>query len=193
MGTWNWDDVPSRIVSLNVSPKAACLAAQIASFSIHDNNWKLNVLDKTGLPYLGIVEWNVSAEVISIFKVLWDFGSRKAYVAELSEGTVAPNVREIGLDQETARQIALDDATHLPMALVDEHCLCALVSYPYDDALICLRDDLFTRWLAEEPLDLTLQPFGDPYPIPRSLSEARELARRREDECIALFEKSRRP
>jgi hypothetical protein len=193
MGTWDWNDVENKIVPLDAAPPAANLAAAIISDERFDEEWERNVFDLTGLPQLSLVEWHVCSEVESIFGILRDAGSQRGWVVELGEGHAAENyTREIALSASTAEQIHRDLAMEFPMAFVDDQRLCVLVSLFSDYALICLREDLFEKWLATNPVDLTLNAH-EPYPVARDLKTAQTFAHRRSASWYAHLRETRAP
>lgn len=179
MGYWDWEDVQNEVVPINLAPECARLAASIISNEIASEEWERKVFELTGLPQISLIEWHVCDEVEGIFKLLRAEGSKTGYVVE-NDGPVAKDyTRQISLSATTAEQIYRDSAMEFPMTFVDEQQLCVLVSYFSDYALICLREDLFEKWLTKRSLDLTIFAWEEPYPIAHDLKSAQELARRR--------------
>ncbi|MEE4289792.1 MAG: hypothetical protein V2J14_10515 [Erythrobacter sp.] len=180
MGTWDWEGVENDIVALNRAPACAQLAAAIISQDMSSEEWARRVLEQSGLPQVGLVEWHLCDEVESIFELLRAEGSQIGYVVEQEAGRAAKEyARRISLSAATAEQIYRDLAMEFPMAFVDDQQLCLLASCFSDYALICLREDLFEKWLATRKLDLTLFADEEPYPVACDLKTAQALALRR--------------
>jgi hypothetical protein len=179
VGTWDWNDVENKVVPLDAAPPPAKMAAAIISDERFDEDWERKVFALTGLPQISLVEWHVCSEVESIFGILRDAGSQRGWVVESGGGHAAQEyAREIELSASRAEQIHRDLAMEFPMAFVDDQQLCVLVSLYSDYALICLHEDLFQKWLATNPVDLTLFAH-EPYPVASDLKTAQTLARRR--------------
>jgi hypothetical protein len=179
VGTWDWENVEHEIVPLDQAPECAMLAAAIVSSDMADEELEKKVFERSGLPQLSLIEWHVCDEIESIFELLRAEGSEAGYVVE-NDGPVAKDfARRISLSAATAEQIHRDLAMEFPMAFVDDQQLCVLVSYFSDYALICMREDLFEKWLANRGLDLTIFAWEEPYPIACDLKTAQALAQRR--------------
>ncbi len=180
MGTWDWKAVRHEIIPLDQVPEAARLAAAIITEPLFDRDFEKRVFEQTGLAQLCLIEWSISSVVESIFATLRNRGSVWGYVVEQGATPVTEGPsRKIALTAATARKISDDLAMDFPMAFVDDQQLCVLVSYFSDYALICMREDLFETWLADNPIDLT--PFLDepPFPLADNLKAALEFADRR--------------
>ena len=191
MGTWDWEGVENEIVPLNLAPECAKLAAAIISKDWAYEDWEREVFERSGLPQLSLIEWRVCHEIESIFELLRAEGSKAGYVVE-NDGPVAKDyARQISLSATTAEQIHRDLAMEFPMAFIDDQQLCVLVSYFSDYALICLREDLFEKWLAKNPMDLTLFGNEEPYPIASDLKNAQALALRRSASWYAHVRETR--
>ncbi|MDP5102385.1 MAG: hypothetical protein NWP98_00490 [Erythrobacter sp.] len=191
MGTWTWEGVENKVVPLNLAPACASLAAAIISNDMADEEWEREVFERSGLPQLSLIEWHVCDEIESIFELLRAEGSEAGYVVE-NDGHVAKDyARQISLSATTAEQIHRDLAMEFPMAFIDVQQLCVLVSYFSDYALICLREDLFEKWLAKNPINLTLFAQEEPYPIASDLKTAQVLALRRSASWYAHVRETR--
>ena len=180
MGTWDWNDVRHELVALVEAPEAVRLAAALASEPVFDQDWERRVFEKTGLAQLSLVEWSICSEIDTIFATLRDHGSQWGYVVEEGAATVVEGrARKIALNPSTARKISDDSAMDFPMVFIDEQQLCMLASYFSDYALICMREDLFEKWLANNPIDLSSREDEPPFPTADNLKAAREFADRR--------------
>jgi hypothetical protein len=193
MGYWDWEDVQNEVVPINLAPECAKLAASIISNEMVSEDWEREVFARFGLPQISLIEWHICDEVQGIFELLRAEGSEIGYVVE-SDGPVAKDyIRQISLSATTAEQINRDSAMELPMAFVDEQQLCVLVSYFSDYALICMRENLFEKWLANRNLDLTIFAWEEPYPIAGDLKTAQALAQRRSASWYAHVRETRAP
>jgi hypothetical protein len=194
MGTWDWNDVRHELVPLVQAPEAVRLAAAIASEPAYDKDWERRVFEKTGLAQLSLVEWSICSEVDTIFATLRDNGSQWGYVVEEGATSVAEaTARKIALTPATARKISDDLAMDFPMVFIDDQQLCILVSYFSDYALICMREDLFEIWLANNPIDLSLRENELPVPAADNLKAAREFADRRRVAWDDFIDRMRSP
>jgi len=180
MGCWDWNDVPSQTGSMAGAPPAAKLAASIVPGPKLDAEYEADVAIKTGLPQLSLIEWSISDEVPQLFELLRMSGSTCGYVVnQIEQFRPASTFRKIELTTEIAEAIASDSAMDMPMAFVDERCVCALVSFHSDYALMCLEPNLFGKWLKANPKDLTMWAGEEPWPLADNLPFAQELARKR--------------
>ena len=194
MGTWDWKAVGHELVPLDQVPEIARLAASIIAEPVFDEDFEKRVFDETGLAQLSLIEWSISSEVESIFATLRDNGSEWGYVVEQIDPTLAESPpRKIALTAATARKISDDLAMDFPMVFVDDQQTCMLVSYFSDYALICMREDLFEGWLANNPIDLSLRYDEPPSPSADNLTAAREFADRRRIEWDHFMGRMRSP
>lgn len=194
MGTWDWKVVRHELVPLDQVPEMARLAAAIIAEPVFDKDFEKRVLDETGLAQLSLIEWSISSEVESIFATLRDNGSEWGYVVEQGAQALTESPpRKIALTAATAKKISDNLAMDFPMVFIDDQQLCVLVSYFSDYALICLREDLFGRWLADNPIDLSLRYDESPFPAADNLESAREFADRRRIEWDHFMGRMRSP
>lgn len=177
VGTWDWKAVRHELVPPDQVPEAARLVAESITGPVYDEDFERGVLEQTGLAQLSLIEWSVSSEVESIFKTLRQHGSEWGYVVEQGAPALTESPpRKIALTAATAKKISDDLAMDFPMVFIDDQQTCMLVSYFSDYALICLREDLFETWLADNPIDLTLFYDEPPFPAADNLKAAREFA-----------------
>lgn len=182
MGTWYWEGVHSITAPMEHAPSAALLAASICPGQLLDDDYEAFVGAKTRLPQLSLVEWSVSDMAPAIFPLLREAGSHVGYVvSQGAEYRPEGGFRTLALNSPTAEAIIRDSSMDMPMAFVDEHCRCALVSYHTDYALISMTTHLFDQWLKKAPLDLSMWSDDEPYPLANDLETAQQLSRRRKD------------
>jgi len=194
MGTWDWKAVRHEIIPLDQVPEAARLVAASITGPPDAKDLDRRVFEHTGLAPLSLIEWCVSSEVESIFKTLRDHGSEWGFVVEQGAPDLTESPpRKIALTAATAKKISDDSAMYLPMVFIDDQQTCMLVSYFSDYALICLREDLFETWLADNPIDLTLFYDAPPFPAADNLKAAREFADLRLVAWVDYIRRTRSP